>query len=380
MRYCARCVLPDSRPGISLDDEGVCAGCRAHERKSDIHVDWEARGKALEEIVTRARARRAPYDCIVPVSGGKDSTWQVIRCQELGLKVLAVTWRTPGRTAIGQRNLDNLIRLGVDHIDFTIDPGVESRFMLRTLEETGSSGVPMHLALYGIPLKLAVRLGIPLVVWGESPYMEYGGDPGDTSLNKLDHAWLRRHGILQGKLAEDWIGPGLSAADLEAYTLPGQADFERSDIQSVFLGYYLPWDPQTSLAVAAAHGFERRAAGPRLGLYDYADIDCRFIAVHHWFKWPKFGMTRLFDNLAIEVREGRMSRADAVAEIARRGDQRPNADIAAACDFMGIDETRFRAIEDQWRDTEIWQRDGNVWRIPGFLVDDWDWTGAAPDR
>ncbi|MEX2643695.1 MAG: N-acetyl sugar amidotransferase [Acetobacterales bacterium] len=374
MKYCVRCVLPDTRPGIEFDDKGVCSGCRAHERKSALVVDWEARTRELDGIVAHARARRAPYDCIVPVSGGKDSTWQVIRCKELGLKVLAVTWRTPGRTAVGQRNLDNLIRFGVDHIDFSIDPGVESRFMLRTLEETGSSGVPMHLALYGIPLKLAVRLGVPLVVWGESPFMEYGGDPGDTELNKLDHAWLRRHGILQGRLAEDWAGPGLSLADLEAYTLPSREDFERADTQSIFLGYYLPWDPETSLAVATAHGFERRTEGPRLGLYDYADIDCRFISVHHWFKWPKFGMTRLFDNLSLEIRNGRINRQHAVAEIARRGDQRPVEDIAAACAFMEIPVLRFREIEDRWRNTDIWQRDSNVWRIPGFIVEDWDWS------
>jgi len=379
LKFCRQCVLPDSRPGIEIDATGVCSGCRSHNAKS-TRIDWPSRAKALERIVDAAKAARAPYDCIVPVSGGKDSTWQVAVAKEMGLKVLAVTWRSPGRNALGQQNLDNLIALGVDHIDYSIDPGVESLFMRKTFEATGSTAVPMHLALYTIPLKLAVSLRIPLVIWGESPFMEYGGDPGDSELDRLDHAWLTRHGILQGRRAEDWIDDDLDRKALEPYCLPSPDEFEKRRIQSIFLGFYMPWDPVESLRVARCHGFQIRPEGPKIGLYDYADIDCDFIAVHHWFKWHKFGFTRLFDNLALEIRNGRMDRAAAIGVIERLGLQRPDQDIDSICRFMGIDDEQFAAIEDRFRNPDIWQHRDGCWQIDGFLTKNWDWRAgrAAP--
>lgn len=379
VRFCQSCVLPDSRPGIEIGADGVCNACKGH-RANRIQIDWTEREAKLSRIVDQARSVGAGYDCIVPVSGGKDSFWQVIRCKELGMKVLAVTWKSPGRNALGQSNLDALVRLGVDHIDFAIDPSVEARFMKKTLIETGSSAVPMHLAIFAIPMKLAVRMGIPLIVWGESPFMEYGGEAGDSDLNLLNHAWLKRHGILQGREALDWASSELSAAELEPYCPPSEAEFASAQVRSIFLGYYLPWDPETSLRAAEARGFRRRAEGPKIGLYDYADIDCDHIAVHHWFKWPKFGFTRLFDNLSLEIRNCRMSRDKALATIAHLGDQRPSTDIEAACAFMDLPLVEFAALEEKFRDHGIWRRDGGRWVIDGFPVANWSWPAAPMEQ
>lgn len=373
MRYCSRCVLPDTRPGITLGTDGVCSACEGHGAK-DGQIDWAARRAELESLFEQARGLERGYDCIVPVSGGKDSTWQVVTCLEHGLNVLAVTWRTPGRTALGQSNLDNLIGLGVDHIDYTINPDVERRFMLKTLERTGSTAVPMHMALYAIPLRIATSFGVPLVVWGESPHMEYGGTEEQRKFNTLDHEWFKHHGILQGTTPEDWIDEELTAKNLEPYFLPSREAFAAAQVRSVFLGYYLPWDPVESLRVARANGFRTREAGPRVGYYDYADIDCDFISVHHHFKWVKFGFTRLFDNLSIEIRNGRMTRDEAVAQIASRGDQTPHEDIAKLCEFLEISRARFSEIEESFRNTDIWTRRNGAWQIDGFIVPDWEWS------
>jgi len=379
MKYCVRCVLPDTRPGLTLDADGVCSGCRAHEDKHNGVVDWTGRRARLESIIAEAKSSSG-YDCIVPVSGGKDSTWQVIKCLQYGMRVLAVTWKTPARTDIGQRNLDNLVGLGVDHIDYTINPDVERRFMLRALERVGDSGLPMHMALYAIPLRLAVAMNVPLVVWGESPHMEYGGSVEDRQRDRLDSEWLGRHGILQGTSIDDWIGGELTAKDLDAYRLPDARELEARSIRSIFLGYYLPWDPEESLRAARAHGFTARAEGPKVGYYDYADIDCDFISVHHYFKWLKFGFTRLFDNLALEIRNGRMTREEAVRVIAARGDEVPRDDIARLCRFLRISEARFWQIAETFRNPAVWVREAGVWTIPGFLVPDWQWAGAATGR
>ncbi len=372
MRYCTRCVTPDTRPNIRLDAQGVCNACLSHASRPAI--DWTERERAFRDVVAHARRRSTGYDCIIPVSGGKDSHWQVVRCLEYGLKPLCVTWRPPGRTGLGERNLRNLVRLGVDHIDYSISPDVERRFMLRTFEKCGSTAIPMHLALFAIPLRMAERFAIPLVVWGENSAFEYGAVREAHTGFRLTDEWLRVYGVTQGTTAADWVDETLSAQDLTPYFGPGEGVLEARDIHAVFMGYYFAWDPDATRAVAAAHGFMARAEGPRTGYYSFADIDDHFISLHHYLKWHKFGFTRLFDNLSLEIRNGRLARDEAIGIIATGGDQTPTADIEAFADFAGITVERFHAIADTFRNPAIWQRDGGVWKMDGFIVPDWSWS------
>jgi len=378
MRYCSRCILPDSRPGLVLGADGVCNACRFSEQRRG--VDWRTRRAELERIATHAKAtarERGAYDCVVPVSGGKDSTWQVVTCLELGLRVLAVTWRPPGRTSLGQRNLDNLISLGVDHFDATISPSIERRFMRAAFERTGSSAVPMHLALFALPMSVAVRWRIPLVVWGENSASEYGGRDEDALASRLDGTWIARYGATRGTTADDWLGvEGLDERDLIPYRLPSTEALATAGVDAIFLGHFLPWDEEESLRVATANGFQRRVEGPRTGRWDYADVDDDFISVHHWLKWHKFGFTRSWDNLSVEIRRNRSSREDAIAWLTRRGDERPTEDIQAFCRFVERDEAWFESVCDRYRNRSIWRHDDHSWNIPGFLIPQWRWAAT----
>jgi hypothetical protein len=145
-------------------------------------------------------------------------------------------------------------------------------------------------------------------------------------------------------------------------------------IMAVFLGYYFPWDPDMTRAVAAAAGFSQRDEGPRTGYYRYADIDDHFISVHHYLKWYKFGITRLFDNLSLEIRHGRMTRERAIRTIAEAGDQTPHGDIQRFCEFVGIDVPRFHAVAERFRNPAVWTRRNGTWRIEDFLITDWRWA------
>lgn len=372
MRYCARCILPDTRPNLAIGPDGVCNACRAHASRPQI--DWQGRAADFARAAQHARGRSPRYDCLIPVSGGKDSTWQVLKCLEHGLTPLAVTWKTPARTPLGQQNLDNLVRLGVDHIDYQINPQVEARFMLRAFERHGTTALPMHMALFAIPLTLAARLRVPLVVWGENSAFEYGAAAEAQTGFRLDGAWLRSYGAMHGTSARDWLAEGFTEKELAAYFAPSDAELEAAGVLAVFLGYYFPWDPEETRRVATAHGFRARAEGARTGYYDYADIDDEFISIHHYMKWYKFGFTRLFDNLSLEIRNGRLSRAEAVRIVAESGDQAPHADIERFCAFAGIDRARFDGIAETFRNPAVWKRDANTWKIPGFIVPDWVWA------
>jgi N-acetyl sugar amidotransferase len=373
VRYCTRCILPDTRPGLTLGEDGVCSACAADQRKQD-QIDWDERRRAFRELADDARRRSHGYDCVIPVSGGKDSTWQVLKCLEYGLNPLAVTWKTPTRTAVGARNLANLVSLGVDHIDYQVNPRVEKKFLYQALARYGSTGIPMHMALFNIPLSIAVRFEIPLVVWGENSALEYSGNGAESLSVRMDRGWLARFGVTHGTTARDWISAELTERELTPYFGPDAEEFERRGIQAVFLGCFFPWDPQTTLEAALAAGFEVRPEGPKTGYYNYADIDDDFISIHHYLKWYKFGFTRLFDNLAIEIRHHRMTREEAVEIVRARGDQTPHEDIAKFCAFTGITGAHFFELAERFRNRTIWERRDGVWTIPGFLVPDWRWA------
>lgn len=373
MRYCKRCVLPDTRPNLTLNAEGVCNACEGHGAKA--HVDWAAREAAFRELVANVRRRTRGFDCVIPVSGGKDSTWQVVKCLEYDLRPLAVTWKTPARTALGQRNLDNLVALGVDHIDWQVNPKVEARFMLKAFERTGSTAVPMHLALFTIPLTIAVRFGIPLIVWGENSAAEYGSASKLHEGHRLDGAWLKTYGVTHGTSAADWVDDELSAKDLATYFGPVPDELDAHGVNAVFLGHYFRWDPESSYAVASKYGFTS-ADHARTGYYDYADLDDDFISIHHWMKWYKFGFTRLFDNLSLEIRNGRMTREEAVRIIREAGDQTPLDDIRRFCTFAGIDIADFLLLAERFRNPAVWTRESGTWKINDFLISDWEWNEA----
>jgi N-acetyl sugar amidotransferase len=297
----------------------------------------------------------------------------VVKCLEYGLNPLAVTWKTPARTRIGQRNLDNLVGLGVDHIDYQVNPKVERRFMLKAFERYGSTAIPMHLALFNIPLRIAVRFDVPLVVWGENSAFEYGSEDDAMTGFKLDRQWLKTFGVSHGTSASDWIDDDLTERDLTPYFGPADTEIDTKGVNAVFLGYYFPWDVETSLRVATQHGFRARTNGPKTGYYNYADIDDDFISIHHYLKWYKFGFTRTFDNLSLEIRNGRMTRREAFDIIRCRGDETPHKDIAKFCKFVGISKRRFFDIAETFRNTAVWKRVDGVWQIENFLISDWRW-------
>jgi N-acetyl sugar amidotransferase len=363
-------VLPDTRPNLRIAADGRCNAC--HLGDSKIETDWDARERQFRELVSNAVNKSQGYDCVIPVSGGKDSTWQVVRCLEFGLTPLAVTWRTPARTEVGQKNLDNLVTLGVDHVDYQINPTVERRFMLQCLKRYGSTAIPMHLALFNIPMTIAVNCQIPLVIWGENSAFEYG-NADDAHLGlKLDRRWLERYGVTHGTTAIDWVGAELTRKDLAAYFGPDPDAVESLGVRAMFLGHYFPWDPQTSLETARTHGFQSNPDGARTGYYDYADIDDDFISIHHWLKWYKFGFTRLFDNLSLEIRNKRLTREQAIETIRNLGDQTPHTDIGRFCEFVDIDVTHFFEICERFRNPEVWNWNGR-WEIDDFLIPDWNW-------
>jgi hypothetical protein len=268
-------------------------------------------------------------------------------------------------------NLDNLVQLGVDHIDYQVSPKVEKKFIYQSLVRYGTTAIPMHMAIFNIPVTVAYAYNIPLIVWGENSANEYGGEESEKGF-KLTSSWLKKFGVTHGTTAVDWVSEKLSKKELTPYFSPAANELEEKGVNAIFLGQYFKWDPETSLKVASAHGFKKSSEGVRTGYYDYADIDDDFISIHHYLKWYKFGFTRLFDNLSLEIRAGRMSRDHAIALISRAGDQHPRKDIEKLCRFIEITEDHFYEVIEPFRNLKIWSK-SECWKIDNFLINDWVW-------
>jgi hypothetical protein len=170
------------------------------------------------------------------------------------------------------------------------------------------------------------------------------------------------------------VSTELSEKELTPYFCPRDEELDQKGVLAVFLGYYFPWDPATSLSVAQAHGFQTRTQGPKTGHYDYADIDDDFISIHHYLKWYKFGFTRSYDNLSLEIRHGRLTRDQAIQILRERGDETPHDDISTFCRFAGLSVSHFFDVIERFRNRQIWTQRNGTWVIEDFLIPDWRWT------
>lgn len=372
MKYCKKCILPDTRPGIFLNKEGICSGCLGHIKK-DTLINWKQKKKDLLEIVSEAKKKSTGYDCIVPVSGGKDSWYQIIVAKEMGLKVLAITWKTPARTEIGKSNLSNMLKsLKVDHIDYSFSNEIEKKFLVAAYEKTGVLGLPMHLGIFSMCTSMAIKLKIPLVIWGENSQLEYGGTENEQLATDLNDDWLNKHGCMEGTSANDWIGiNNITRQDMVPYQIPKIRDFIP---KSIFLGSFIKWNSFEILDEVRKYGFIYEENKGKVGVWDFADIDCNFISLHHFPKWHKFGMTRSFDNLSIQIRYGMITRNDAIETIRKKGLGIPKKDIEIFCKFVDKPERWFWEICEKYRNTDIWYKDKDIWKIKDFLISDWNWV------
>jgi len=367
LKWCTKCVLPNSRPNLFLDNNNVCNACNNHNTKNKIN--WKMRLKELNKIVKIAKVKSGSnnYDCLVPVSGGKDSTWQIIKCLELGLKPLAVTWKTPGRTNIGNKNLNNLTNIGVDHIDYKINPKIESKFMLKTFKKAGSTAIPMHFSIFNIPLRIAVKFNIPFVIYGENSAFEYGNQEITDTGFELNNKWIKRYGVTQGTSVFEWSDKNITKKDLISYSCPTDNELNKAGVKAIFLGHYLQWDPNITKKIAVQNGFKYLRSNKKTGYYSFADIDDDFISIHHWLKWYKFGFTRLFDNLSIEIRNKRLTRSQAIQIIKKDANTPPKEDIKKFCKFVNITYKNFFEIAENHRNKKIWKKRKNRWIIENYL-------------
>jgi N-acetyl sugar amidotransferase len=317
LTYCTRCVMPGTKPDLKLDEEGVCNACRSFESRPE--VDWDARRRELDEVLARYRdTTGSNWDCIIPVSGGKDSTYQVIRMLQLGMNPLCVTATTCDLSDIGRTNIENIKQLGVDYIELSPNKQVRAKLNRIGLREVGDISWPEHVGIFTMPVRAAMQFNVPLIVWGENSQNEYGGPATAADNAVLNRSWLEEFGGLLGLRVSDLVGmDGIEKRHLIPYTYPSDEDLARVGVTGLFLGYFLPWDGYSNALIATAYGFTNYPVAVEGSLVGYENLDNHQTGIHDYFKFLKFGFGRATDIACLHVRRGRLSRQDALEAVAR---------------------------------------------------------------
>jgi N-acetyl sugar amidotransferase len=308
MIRCKKCVMPNTRPDTPFVD-GVCSACITHEKRNTI--DWDARERELLHILEKTPRNGSGYDCIVPSSGGKDSTWQVLKMIELGVKPLVVTATTCHLTETGRANIDNLARYA-DTVEFTPNKRVRAALNRAGLRMVGDISWPEHVAIFTVPFRAAVSFGIPTIFYGENPQEAYGGPIGSDEAREMTRRWVSEFGGFLGMRPRDMIGiDGITKADMEYYLPPPEQDIADLGVTARFLGQYYRWD-------SLRNTVESINAGMLSGLPTFANwwqgenLDNAQTGIHDFFGWLKYGYGRGAAQISVDVREKTIHRETAM--------------------------------------------------------------------
>ena len=371
LTYCTKCVMPSTKPDLHLDEDGVCNACRSYAARRE--VDWVVKKGELTRILDQYRSKNGEnWDCIVPVSGGKDSTYQVVQMLQLGMNPLCVTATTCDVTEIGRRNIDNIKKLGVDYLEMSPNPLVRAKLNRIGLSQVGDISWPEHVGIFTIPVRAAVQYNISLIIWGENSQNEYGGPASAAENNVLDRRWLEEFGGLLGLRVSDLVGhEGLARKDLIPYFYPSDDELRRVGVTGLFLGHYLPWDGLSNTLIAQAFGFEV-PPHPTLGsMVNYENLDNHQVAIHEYFKFLKFGFGRATDHACLHVRRGRLTREMGLSIVKRLDGKFPweylGKPLEETLRPLDISVDEFVKICDRFTNKKIFQRDSS-----GGLIKDRD--------
>ena len=345
MKYCTRCCIPESNEGIEFDEMGVCQACQSAEQK--IHIDWTAREQKMRETFEYYKSLNNDYDCIVPISGGKDSTFQLhVVTQVYNMRALAVTFSHNWYSETGKYNLQNALeKFNVDHIMFTPNRALVNKLARQSLFRTGDACWTCHAGVGAFPLQIAVKFRIPLLVWGESIAETSGRATHYNPARKFDRDYFIK--VSAKVYPEQMVCENISLRELAGFKLPSYEEIEEVGVVGIHLGDYIFWDDERQTEfVRDVYGWHETDIE---GTYKhYKSAECRLAGVHDYTKFLKRGFGRGTDHASAGVRAGLLTREEAF-ELAKKHDtERPDA-LDYYLEITGFSEEEFAAVMSQHR-------------------------------
>ena len=376
MKYCTKCLQTDTRPNTSFSEEGICPACTYFYSSSNFlsNEERESKDKELQEIVEFGRKNnKSGYDCIIGVSGGKDSTRQALYVKNvLKMNPLLVCLGYPPEqiTNMGVRNISSLIDHGFDCININLSPQVWKKLMRKGFLTHGNWCKSTEYALFSSVPRLAIAYQIPLIWWGENPALQLG-DLSAKGKTGSDGNNLKHMNTLGGGDISWLLGDGVRQSDILQYSYPSDQEMEKANLRIVFLGYF--WDSWSLINngnYSALRGLDVRQCPPEdIGEpYGITALDENWVTMNQMIKYLKFGFGRTTDYMNEEIRYGRISREEAI-KITQKYDGTCSQEyIDSFCKYIEITNEEFWNIVNGFVNKDLFEKDsGGKW-IPKFEV------------
>lgn len=369
MRYCKRCLYPENHPlNIVLDEEGICSGCRVHEEK--FTINWEEKEKKLKRILESYKNKSGfSYDCIIPVSGGRDSYFIVDTIKnKYGMNPLLVKYNNHYNTHIGNRNYAYLkTHFNCDAIDSIVQPQKLKKITKTTLEKMGSIYWHILAGSTVFPVQVAVRFKIPLIIWGAHQGLDQVGMFSHDDEVEMTRKYRKEHDLM-GFEGEDLIGVnGLTENDLVQFLYPDNIELEKVGVRGIYLGNYIPWDTKTQHE-KMIENFEFETMTQQRTFDYYNHTDCaHYAGLHDYIKFIKYGYGKVTDHASREIRWGRLSREEGIKLVEKYQDIIPQ-DTKLFTDWLDISKEELFSTIDNFRDERIWQKNGDVWSLKDSII------------
>ena len=363
VRYCNRCLMPNTRPRIVFDDQGVCNACHTTDEKAQI--DWEGRRQEFLRYVEKFRPKSGPYDCIVPWSGGKDSSAIAHRLKfEFGLNPLLVTFSPLIPNEIGHLNRESLIQLGFDHLMVRPNQRVARHIARRFFIERGNPKIHWDAGVAALPMQIAVKFGIPLVFYAEHGPSEYGGHVLSEENRKVqDFTEVLENQI--GDHPSNWLDEGISDADLAPYVLPNIEEIEQVGVKALYFGYFFRWSMyENYLYIKDKIDFLTEPKGRTDGTFtNFDSLDDKIDNLYYHMQFVKFGFGRATRDACRMIQNNQMTREEGLELVRKYDDEFPESYFGENLEYLGLSETQCTENIDLHRNQEIWKFEGNRWKL-----------------
>ncbi|KEA45834.1 N-acetyl sugar amidotransferase [Campylobacter mucosalis] len=364
MKYCTKCVMPSTRPGITFDENGVCSACQSYDNRKN--VDYKKRWQELENLCDKYRNKKGQsgYDCVIAVSGGKDSHFQTyIMKEKLKMNPLLVSVEDNfPMTNAGRHNLKNISEaFGCDIISIKPNIDAQKKIGRYTFEKYGKPTYLIDRYIYSYPLHMAVKFNIPLLVYGENVAYEYGGENAIETYSAKDQI---KNGVGSGIEVDELLKIGIKKESLNFFNPPSKKELDKID--PIYISYFVEWNSFDNYSIAKRHGFhDLIGEWDRTHCVESIDqVETPGYLVHAWMKYPKFGHASATDYASRMIRYGMITRDEAVKLVKHHDHALDNRSVREFCDFFGYSEREFWHIVDKHYNQEIFkQLDNGSWKL-----------------
>ena len=361
IKICTKCLMPTSRPRVVFNEDGVCNACTNAQEKQQ--VDWEARAREFAELIEKNRPKSSEYDCIVPWSGGKDSSMIALRLkEEFNLNPLLVTCSPMIPSEVGMHNREEVLKVGFDQVFVRPNQRVARHLARRFFIERGNPKVCWEASVTATPIQMALKLGIPLILYAEHGESEYGGKVlSEKHKKQRDIAEFLEH--LVGDDPMNWMDNVVEERDLSPYLFPDPPLLAEKNVRAMYFGYFFQWDVYDNYRYCAERtDFQLAPGGRTSGTFTaYDSLDDKIDNLYYYMQFIKFGFGRGVRDASRLIQLGHMTRADALEMANRYDDEFPEVYLPDVLEYLGMDRGEFVNAIDKHRNPEIWSKEDNVW-------------------